>query len=508
MAAGHKSLTTFAMKNNNVLIIGAGIGGLAVGIRLAAEGFRVRIVEKNEIPGGWLQPTRIDNFIFPIAGNLITMPQQIETLFSNVGRSLSDYLELEEYSPIIRFLFPPEHEYTLYREAADTLMKNSLFGLSDQQGFAAYGKRSDRILDEYLPKFFTKPYKRSRNPFVPEFGFRNLRPGRSGASVSSRLFTSEELRSVHAAWSMFCGGAPSVSSHFYRMIPAVMHRWGVFLVKGGTTALINALVQLFQECGGEIQYNSEAESIQVYNGTVTGVRLNDNSIRMADYVISDADTAFTCRYLIDSDRFRYSTVAEAQSRKPGISLFIYHMALKSAPVEKQPLLGFNVVMPRNMREWERELFKENRLPVDPLFFLHVPEKIDPSFVPEGKGALSVICPVPNLNSEVNWPRDSYRFRDHILTILQENFENDLRIDLIGERYITPVMLQEKYNSFQGAAWGFSPNQEKTEVPHLPNRCRDIENLYLVGNGAHPGPFLPAILQGAEIVYKEIIGTRR
>ena len=172
------------MKNNSVLIIGAGIGGLAVGIRLAAEGFRVRIIEKGTEPGGWLRPTRIGDITFPNAGNLVTIPQQIHALFESVGRSAEDYMTLEEISPILRFIFPEENDYTLYRESADTLMKNSLFGLQDQQGFAAYGKRSDRILDEYYPKFFTKPYRRNRGLFASEFGFRTLRPGRSGRTVS------------------------------------------------------------------------------------------------------------------------------------------------------------------------------------------------------------------------------------------------------------------------------------------------------------------------------------
>ena len=496
------------MKNNSVLIIGAGIGGLAVGIRLAAEGFRVRIIEKNQLPGGWLQPTRMGDVTFPNAGSIVTMPHQIDSLFESVGRSASDYLTLEEISPIIRFIFPEENDYTLHREAADTLMKNSLFGLQDQQGYASYGKRSDRILDEFLPKFFEKPYKRSRNPFAPEFGFRSFRPRRSGQSVSERLFTSEELRSVHSFWPMFCGGNPAVSSHFYRMIPAVMQRWGVYFPKGGPEAFINALVKLFEECGGEIQYNAEAEAIQVYNGAVTGVRLTDNSIRMADYVISDADTAFTCRSLIDSDRFRYRTVEAARMRKPGISLFIYHMILRTPPVEKRPLLGFNVILPQDMRQWERELFEEKQLPDHPVFYLNCPAKIVPAYVPEDKGALSVICPVPNLDSEVNWPRESYHFRERILNNLQELFDNDLRSDLIGERYITPIMLQDTFNSYMGAAWGFDPNQERTEIRCLPNRCPDIGNLYLVGSGAHPGPFLPGVLQGAEIAYKQIISDRK
>lgn len=495
------------MKNNSVLVIGAGLGGLAVGIRLAAEGFRVRIVEKNAQAGGWLLPTHLGEFTFPNAGSLVTLPQLLEDLFSSTGRSLSDYLTFEERSPVMRFIFTEENEYTVYREPADTLMKNSLFGLQDQQGFAAYGKRSDRILDEYLPKFFSRPYHRSRNPFASEFGFRNFRPKRSGRAVSERLFTSEELRSVQSFWSMFCGGAPSVSSHFYRMIPAAIQRWGSFLIKGGSEALINALVKLFTECGGEIQYNSEVESIQVYNGAVTGVRLTDNSIRMADYVISDADTAYTARFLIDSDRFRYSTVEAAQKRKPGISLFIYHMALQSVPIEKRSMLGFNVIVPQNMKQWEQELFTEKKLSLSPLFYLHLPGKIDPEYVPEEKGALSVICPVPNLDSEINWAQESYRFRDRILTILQNYFENNIRADLIGERYITPIMLNETFNCYMGAAWGFDPNQEHTEISRLPNRCPDIRNLFLVGNGAHPGPFLPGVLQGAEIVHREILSSR-
>ena len=92
--------------------------------------------------------------------------------------------------------------------------------------------------------------------------------------------------------------------------------------------------------------------------------------------------------------------------------------------------------------------------------------------------------------------------------LQELFDNDLRSDLIGERYITPIMLQDTFNSYMGAAWGFDPNQERTEIRCLPNRCPDIGNLYLVGSGAHPGPFLPGVLQGAEIAYKQIISDRK
>ena len=126
------------MKNNNVLIIGAGIGGLAVGIRLAAEGFRVRIIEKGSRAGGWLQTSRIGDIIYPNAGSLVTMPQQLEDLFKSTGRNLEDYLTFEETSPILRFFFPETNEYTLYREPADTMMKNELFGLQDQQGFTAY----------------------------------------------------------------------------------------------------------------------------------------------------------------------------------------------------------------------------------------------------------------------------------------------------------------------------------------------------------------------------------
>ena len=498
------------MKNNSVLIIGAGIGGLAVGIRLAAEGFRVRIIEKNSKPGGWIRPSRIGDITFPNAGSLITIPHLLEDLFISTGRNMSDYLSLREISPIIRFILSEDTDYTLYRKPEDTVMNNSLFRQTekDQLGFTAYVKRSDRILNDFFPKFFSRPYRRSRNPFASELGFREFRPGRSGRNVSERLFTSEELRTVHSFWSMFCGGAPSVSSHFYRMIPSVMQRWGVFLAEDGPESLINALEKLFRECGGEIQYNSEGEAIQVYNGAVTGVRLTDNSIRMADYVISDADTAYTCRFLIDSDRFRYTTVEAAKSRKPGISLFIYHMALQNPPEEKHPLLGLNVIMPPDMKQWERELFTEKRLPAHPLLYLHIPAKIDPSFVTGDKGALSVVCPVPNLDSEVNWLRDSYRFRDRILSTLQNYFLNDLRSALIGEQYVTPIMIQEEFNSYMGAAWGFDSNQEHTDIPRLPNKCPDIRNLYLVGSGSHPGPFLPGVLQSAENVYREIIAGRR
>ncbi len=492
------------MKNNSVIVIGAGIGGLAAGIRLAAEGYRVRILEKNSRPGGQLCTTRIGDFVFPNAGSLLTMPEATSALFESAGRSMADYMTLREVSPILRFVFPEEGEYTLYREAADTLMKNSLFGLKDQQAFASYGKRSDYVLNEVMPRFFDRPYKRPRGLFVSEFGFRALIPRRSGVKVSERLFSSKQLRAAHSFWPVFSGGAPSACSHFYRMIPAAMSRWGVYHVAGGPDAYIDALVKLFKECGGEIQYNSEAEAIQIYNGVVIGVRLTDNSVRQADYVVCDADAAYSCRFLIDSDRVHYPTVDKALMRRPGCSAFIYHMAFETPPEALRNFEAVNVLMPKDPRTWERQLFTENRIPDELLMYLSFPGMMEKSFVPENRGAMTAAALVPNLSADVNWRQVSYRFRERILTALQPYFGSDLRSSLIGERYFTPLSFHEDLNAYMGAAWCFDPNQEKTEIRCLTNDCEEIRNLYFVGNGAHPGPHIPAILKGAELVNTMII----
>ncbi len=496
------------MKNNSVIVIGAGIGGLAAGIRLAAEGYRVRIIEKGSRPGGQLCTTRIGDFVFPNAGTLLTMPEATSALFESAGRSMADYMTLREVSPILRFIFPEEGEYTLYREAADTLMKNSLFGLKDQQAFASYGKRSDYVLNEVMPRFFDRPYKRPRGLFASEFGFRALVPRRSGVRVSSKLFSSEQLREVHSFWPLFSGGAPSACSHFYRMIPAAMSRWGVYQVEGGPDAYIDALVKLFRECDGEIQCNAEVEAIQIYNGVVTGVRLTDSSVRQADYVVCDADTAYSCRFLIDSDRVHYPTVDKALMRRPGCSVFIYHMAFETPPEALRDFDVLNVLMPRDPRIWERQLFTENRLPDELLMYLSFPGKIDASFVPGKHGAMSAVVLVPNLSSDVKWRQISYHFRERILSALQPYFGSDLRSSLIGERYFTPDSLRENLNAYMGAVWCFDPVQQKTDIRCLPNDCEDIRNLYFVGNGAHPGPHIPAVLKGAELVNQAILSSRR
>ena len=495
------------MKNNSVIVIGAGIGGLAAGIRLAAEGYRVRVLEKNSRPGGQLRSTRIGDFVFPNAGALLTMPEATAALFDSAGRSMADYMTLREVSPILRFIFPGEGEYTFYREAADTLMKNVLFGLKDQQAFASYGKRSDYILNEVLPRFFDKPYKRPRGLFASEFGFRTLNPGRSGVRVSNRLFSSAQLRTAHAFWPLFSGGAPSASSHFYRMIPAAMSRWGVYHVEGGPDAYVDGLVKLLLECDGEVQYNSEVEAIQIYNGVVTGVRLTDNSVRQADYVVCDADTAYSCRFLIDSDRVHYTTVDKALARRPGCSVFIYHMAFETPPAALRDFDAVNILMPRDARTWERQLFAENRLPDELLMYLNFPGKMEEGFVPEGHGAMTAVVFVPNLSSDVNWKQVSYQFRERVLNALQPYFGTDLRASLIGERYLTPVNFHEDMNAYMGAAWGFDPNQEKTDIRCLPNGCDDVRNLFFVGSGAHPGPHIPAVLKGAELVNQSIVNSQ-
>ena len=486
------------MRNNRVIIIGSGIGGLAAGIRLAADGYRVQIMEKAMEPGGWLRMTRAQGFRFHNGGAILTMPHLLEALFSYTGRDLHGYLDWIKLDPIMQVLSPDSTAFRLFREPADTVMKNKSFELRDQQAFNAYTKRSERILDAVSEQFFSKPLSERHLPFHHPFRVRRYNPGRSIVSMANQRFENETVQQAMSVWPILCGGNPSEASHYYRMIPTALERWGAWLPVGGAEALLSALLKLFRECGGELITNAEVSAIRIFNNRANGIRLIDGSIIQADHVICNAETGAACRFLIDSDQRTYRTVKKAEKKEPGLSAFIYHIVLNEPPTEKEPLEAFNLLLPRDIPQWEETLFKTREFPRESAIMLNIEGKIDPSNVPEGKYGMTAIVPVPNLSSELQWDRDSYRYRSMILDQLQTYFENDLRESLVCEQFISPKMIRRENGADLGSAWSFSPTQNGKELPRLANRAPDIRNLYFVGNGAHPGPFIPAILKGAEL----------
>lgn len=484
------------MKPLNVIIIGAGLGGLACGIRLAAEGCRVKILEKNVFAGGSLGTSTINGFRFNIGAEYITAPFLFDQLYEYAGKRRIDAIKFLDFDPIFQAVFPKGERFAYYSNPLETIKRNSLFSEADLAGFQTFTDESAAIFDEIFFDYCSYPVDETTISLRSNLRFRRLDGQRSCQQYADEIFQSPELKQIFGFWPLLGGGNPKTDTHLFRLTAQLLQRWGTAVPEGGMEQLVKQLVLLFMESGGEILYNAKVTEIQIFNRTVSGVRLNDGSIHQADIVVSDADAVSTYRNLIDTDRVRYGIVDKAKTYPAGFSMFVYHLGTRCVLEEKTSLAPFNVLFPPDYDGFLVDLFEKKTVSRQPLMFLRIPSKTDPRNAPPGCEALSVLVPVPNLEAYHDWKHNSYEYRNRLLNLLQQYFVTDIRTNLIAESFSDPGTFQDLLGCYSGSVFSFQPILRKSGEIRMANRSKDIRNLYLVGNGAHPGASVTGALLGA------------
>ncbi|HQN62923.1 MAG TPA: phytoene desaturase family protein [Flexilinea sp.] len=484
------------MKPLNVIIIGAGLGGLACGIRLAVEGCKVKIFEKNLFAGGSLGSIRLKGFTFNTGAEYISAPFLFDQLYEYAGKRRIDSFKFRDCDPIFQAVFPDFKRFALYSNPAETVKLNPMLSGADLQGFNSFTEESAAIFDDIFFDYCGRPVDENTFRFRTNLWLRRMNPQKTCEEYANEKFQTPELQQLFGFWPLIGGGNPKSATHLFRAFSQMFQRWGTAVPDGGMDNMVQAIVRLFRESGGEIFYGTEVSEIQIFNHTVSGVRLKDGRIQQADLVISDADAAATYRYLIDSDRTRYDSVNQAKTKISGISAFVYHLGTRCILQERAPLAPLNILFPEDYDRFLNELFDQKTLSDHPLLILRMASKIIPDNAPFGCEALSVIVPVPNLESINPWDHISYSYRNHVLDLLQNYFLTDIRTNLIVEEYLDPIIIKNRLGSHAGSILSFQPELQKNGEIRMANRCRDIRHLYLAGNGAHPGATIPGVLLGA------------
>jgi len=235
----------------------------------------------------------------------------------------------------------------------------------------------------------------------------------------------------------------------------------------------------------------------VENGEAKGIRLKDGKIHNADIVVSNADVAFTYKNLIDKKHRKKYTDRKIERTKYSMSLFVIYFGTKKRYNDTN-LEHHNIILSERYKGLLEDIFSKKKLSDDFSLYLHMPTKTDPSMAPEGHEAFYVLSPVPHLDGDVDWNEMAPKYRDAIMQFLEDNYLPDLQENVVAEHYIDPLHFQNDLNSFKGSAFSVEPilTQSAWFRPH--NRSEDVEDLYFVGAGTHPGAGLPGVLSSAKI----------
>ena len=485
-----------------IAVIGSGFGGLAAAIRLAVRGHDITILEQRDQPGGRACVYRQDGFTFDGGPTVITAPWLFSDLFELAGESLADHIDLIPLSPFYRIFFDDgEHmDYTGNVGAMEAEICRLAGDDADVAGYRAYLRQSERIFDKGFTELADYPFLKFWDMIRIAPDLVRLQSFRTVYGFVSRFVRDEKLRQVLSFHPLLIGGNPFQTTSIYALIHHLERRWGVWFARGGTTAIVAALVALFERLGGKIRYNSPVTRIHTNGRVATGVRLADGTDLNADIVVCNGDVAQSYRILLPEHARPSWTEQKLDRLHHSMSLVVIYFGTdRQYRGEDAPALAHhNIILGPRYKELLSDVFERKVLADDFSLYLHIPTLTDPSLAPDGHDAFYVLSPVPHLGGNVDWEQAAKPYRDRIMHFLEDRYLPDLSRHIVTEFMIDPRHFATTLNSWQGSAFAIEPilTQSAWFRPH--NRAEDIDNLYFVGSGTHPGAGLPGVLTSAKI----------
>jgi phytoene desaturase len=480
----------------HAIVIGSGFGGLAAAIRLGARGYRVSVLERLDAPGGRAYVYKQNGFTFDAGPTIITAPFLLEELWRLCGRELADDVDLQPISPFYRIRFADGSTFDYSGDPDAMRAEVARFEPGDVAGYDRFMTISESIYKVGFEQLGHVPFNSIRDMLRILPQMLRLRSHLSVYDLVAREIKDPRLRVVFSFHPLLIGGNPFTATCIYSLIAFLERRFGVHFAMGGTGKLIEGLVSLLNGQGSELHLNHDVESIIVRDGKAAGVRLTDGRELRSDIVVSNADPSWTYRHLLPQPGRRRWSSRKLDRARYSMSLFVWYFGTRRRYEE----VGHHTIMlgPR-YEDLLTDIFHRKVLAEDFSLYLHRPTATDPSLAPPGCDAFYVLSPVPHLQSGTDWRQEAEIYRQAISKHLQATLLPDLEANIVTSRMLTPLDFQDRLQSLHGAAFGLEPvlSQSAWFRPH--NRSEEIERLYFVGAGTHPGAGVPGVLSSAKVL---------
>ncbi|KAF2790373.1 phytoene dehydrogenase [Melanomma pulvis-pyrius CBS 109.77] len=498
------------MKKPSVIIIGAGVGGVATAARLAKAGLKVTVFEKNNYTGGRCSLISSDDgYRFDQGPSLLLLPQIFHETFRELGTSLeAEGVTLVKCDPNYKMHFHDKTSFTLSTDLS--IMKAEIERIEGKDGFERYlsflqeaHRHYELSVTHVLRKNFPSVLSMLRWGFVKHLF--SLHPFESLYARASIYFSTERLRRVFTFASMYMGMSPYDAPGTYSLLQYTELVEGIWYPIGGFHRIVEALVNIGERLDVTYRLNTPVSRILLSpdGERATGVLLaGSNETFTADIVICNADLTYAYTNLLPSTSYSRSLAKRAAS----CSSLSYYWALDRQIPE---LSAHNIFLAEQYKESFDDIFKKHRIPAELSFYVNVPSRVDPSAAPPGRDALVVLVPIGNLTSgPQDWPAVSAETRDAVLHTIEDRLRISIKPHILHETMNTPPTWKETFNLDRGAILGLSHSffnvlgfRPKTSHP-------DLDGLWFVGASTHPGTGVPIVLAGARIVSREVLGRWR
>ena len=490
---------TIKSKNENVVVVGAGLAGLSAAIHLAASGRKVTILERELVPGGRNGLLNKGGYAFDTGPTVLTMPSLIEEIFDALGEKLSDWLELMPVEPLYRANFHDGSVINVYPEfeKMSEEIRNKV-GEKEAVGYKKYVDFVTKLYKYEMNDFIDRNIDSPLNLLTPNLakliaigGFRKLAP-----KVSDYL-ADERMQKIYSFQAMYAGVSPQQALAIYAVIAYMDSINGVFFPKGGMHALPRAMANVAQKHGVEIKYGFDVAKLEIKDGAVISAISKNGERVLGDAFVLNPDLPIAWRDLLGRTPSRISSLKYSPS---------CFLMLAGSKAKYDHLAHHNIHFGKSWDLVFKEIIDSGKLMSDPSFLITVPSKDDPSLAPVGRESYYVLFPTPNLSADIDWRTTKHTYRDSVIKKLEENGYKDFGNSIEVEDITTPLEWQER-GMEMGAPFASAHTFLQTGPFRPSNLAKGFSNVVFTGSGTQPGVGVPMVLISGKLAAQRITGKK-
>lgn len=483
------------------IVIGAGPGGLAVAMLLANAGMEVRVFERRGQVGGRTSSIETGGFRFDAGPTFFLYPSVLRSIFAAVGRDLDREVELVKLDPQYRIVFGSGGELLASPQIARLQEAVAAFSPEDAAAIPRFMKDNRRKLAMFKP-CLESPFLSVRDLLTPRMLklLPMLRPWNSLDRELGRYFKDDRIRLAFSFQSKYLGMSPFQCPSLFSILSFLEYEHGVFHPIGGCSAVSEAMERILREMGVTFHLNEPVEKILFSGRKATGVETSEDKYE-ADAVVINADFAGNISRLVpESLRPRWSDRKLAE-KKYSCSTFMLYLGVKG----RDELPHHSIYLARDYTKNLHDIERDHVLSEDPSVYVQNAGVTDETLAPRDCSTLYVLSPVTHMHPNVNWKSQAKAFRASVMRQLGRLGFADVEDRIVVERMVTPEDWAKFGPIYRGATFNLAHNLGQMLHLRPGNRFENLEGVYLVGGGTHPGSGLPVIFESARITGRLLLG---
>ncbi len=477
------------------VIVGAGPGGLAASMLLAHAGLDVTLLERRDRVGGRTSAIEEEGYRFDLGPTFFLYPQVLRGIFRMVGRDLDQEVDLVRLDPQYELRYEDGARIRATPDLERLAAEIARLDPADATQVRAYMEANRAKLAAFKPilesafegwgDFLRLPFRE----LLP-----HMRPGQSVDADLKRYFRDPRVRLAFSFQSKYLGMSPFRCPSLFTILSFLEYEHGVFHPIGGCAAVSEAMARVARSMGVDIRLNEGVEEILFEGRRAVGVRTASQR-HACDALVVNADFAEAMKRLVPNGLRKRWSDRKLEKKKYSCSTYMLYLGVDG---RYDDLAHHTIFLADDYRQNLADIEKHHVLSKNPSIYVQNASVTDPTLAPKGQSALYVLAPVTHRHPNVDWATEGPGFRRRVLDQLARIGLGDLESRIRYEKVLTPVQWEADHHIFRGATFNLAHNLGQMLHMRPRNRFEDVDGVYLVGGGTHPGSGLPVIFESAKI----------